>query len=284
MSALTKKKLTPRSKASPIVSGFSTMPMQKGLTRSPPLPSSSRSVSLGRSLRAAAGTEWSLRGWIGGVASGSSQETQSGPDSERREPPPRPCEKAGARRRPSRPPGRDASVISRAPRSTRGRVGVLSGASLAASSEGASVIDDSASSVSRCIELARDGSPDALGELLAAYRNYLRMIAVTSLDRQVQGKADASDHVQATLLKAHQNFRSCRGTTEQEWITWIRQILVNNLADLHRRFSLKAREVERERSLEATAERSSRMLRDLVPARAHSPSQSAQRRELGVIL
>lgn len=146
------------------------------------------------------------------------------------------------------------------------------------------MIDDSASSVSRCIELARDGSAGALGELLAAYRNYLRMIAVTSLDRQVQGKADASDIVQETLLKAHQNFRSFRGHTEQEWITWIRQILVNNLADLHRRFSLKAREVERERSLEATAERSSRMLRDLVPARAHSPSQSAQRRELGVIL
>jgi RNA polymerase sigma-70 factor (ECF subfamily) len=146
------------------------------------------------------------------------------------------------------------------------------------------VIDDSASSVSRCIELARDGSAEALGELLAAYRNYLRMIAVTSLDRQVQGKADASDIVQETLLKAHQSFRSFRGSTEQEWITWIRQILVNNLADLHRRFSLKAREVERERSLEATAERSSRMLRDLVPARAHSPSQSAQRRELGVIL
>lgn len=146
------------------------------------------------------------------------------------------------------------------------------------------MIDDSASSVSRCIELARDGSAEALGELLAAYRNYLRMIAVTSLDRQVQGKADASDIVQETLLKAHQSFRSFRGSTEQEWITWIRQILVNNLADLHRRFSLKAREVERERSLEATAERSSRMLRDLVPARAHSPSQSAQRRELGVIL
>jgi RNA polymerase sigma-70 factor (ECF subfamily) len=146
------------------------------------------------------------------------------------------------------------------------------------------VIDDSAASISRCIALAREGRADALGELLAAYRNYLRLIAVTCVDRRVQGKADASDLVQETMLKAHQNFPSFRGSTEQEWITWIRQILVNNLADLHRRFSLQARHVERERSLEALSEKSSQSLHDLVPARGSSPSQSAQRRELGVIL
>jgi RNA polymerase sigma-70 factor, ECF subfamily len=146
------------------------------------------------------------------------------------------------------------------------------------------VIDDSAASISRCIELAREGRADALSELLATYRNYLRMVAVTCVDRRVQGKADASDLVQDTLLKAHQNFASFRGRTEQEWITWIRQILVNNLADLHRRFSLQARYVEREQSLDTITEKSSRILHDFVPARGSSPSQSAQRRELGVIL
>jgi len=150
--------------------------------------------------------------------------------------------------------------------------------------ERSSVIDDSASSVTRCIRLAREGRPDALGELLSAYRNYLRLIAVTSLDRQMQGKADASDLVQETLLKASQNFPSFRGSTEQEWITWIRQILVHNVADLRRRFSLQVRRIERERSLDSSLERSSRMLRDLVQARGTSPSQSAQRRELGVLL
>jgi RNA polymerase sigma-70 factor (ECF subfamily) len=146
------------------------------------------------------------------------------------------------------------------------------------------VIDDSAASISRCIELAREGRADALSELLAAYRNYLRLIAATCVDRRVQGKADPSDLVQETLLKAHQNFATFRGSTEQEWITWIRQILVNNLADLHRRFSLQARRVEREQSLEAMSEKSSRSLHELVSARGSSPSQSAQRRELGVIL
>jgi RNA polymerase sigma-70 factor, ECF subfamily len=150
--------------------------------------------------------------------------------------------------------------------------------------DGSFVIDNSASSVSQCVRLPWESHSDALGELLAADRNYLRLIAATCLGRQVQGKADASDLVQETLLKAHQNFEKFRGTTEPEWITWIRQILVNNLADLRRRFSLQARRIERERSLESLSETSSHGRRELVQARNASPSQSAQRRKLGVIL
>ncbi len=145
-------------------------------------------------------------------------------------------------------------------------------------------MDRSASGIARCIRLAREGKADALGDLLASYRNYLRLLAATCIDGDVRGKADASDVVQETLLKAHQNFGKFRGTTEQEWITWVRQILVNNLADLHRRFSLKGRKISRERSLETAMDRSSLMLRNLVPARGPSPSQEAQQRELSVVL
>src|SRR5512134_127847 len=145
-------------------------------------------------------------------------------------------------------------------------------------------MDRSASGIARCIRLAREGEADALGHLLAAYRNYLRLLATTSLEPEVRGKADASDIVQETLLKAHQNFPKFRGTTEQEWITWVRQILVNNIADLHRRFSLKGRRVSRERSLEAAMDRSSLMLRRLVAAPDPSPSEGAEQRELSVML
>lgn len=145
-------------------------------------------------------------------------------------------------------------------------------------------MDRSASGIARCIRLAREGKAEALGELLASYRNYLRLLAATCIDGDVRGKADASDVVQDTLLKAHQNFGKFRGTTELEWIAWVRQILVNNLADLHRRFSLKGRKISRERSLDAAMDRSSLMLRNLVPAHGPSPSQEAQHREMSVIL
>jgi len=145
-------------------------------------------------------------------------------------------------------------------------------------------MDGPASGIAQCIRLAREGQAEALEKLLASYRNYLRLLAATSLDPEVRGKADASDVVQETLLKAHQNFPKFRGTTEQEWMTWVRQILINNLADLHRRFSLKGRKVSRERSLEASMDRSSLMLRNLVAGSDPSPSQGAEQRELSVLL
>jgi RNA polymerase sigma-70 factor (ECF subfamily) len=145
-------------------------------------------------------------------------------------------------------------------------------------------MDRSASGIARCIRLAREGRDEALGDLLESYRNYLRLMAATCLDRDVRAKADASDVVQETLLQAHRSFGRFRGTTEREWVKWIRQILVNKIAELQRRFSLKCRRVSRERSLEAAMERSSLMLRNLVPARDNSPSQEAQRRERSVIL
>ena len=145
-------------------------------------------------------------------------------------------------------------------------------------------MDRSASGVARQIRLAREGRADALGTLLGAYRNYLRVLAATCLHRDVRGKADASDVVQEALLRAHNGFHEFRGTTEQEWIAWVRRILVNTLAELHRRFSLKRRKVGRERSIETAMDRSSLMLRNLVRAPGPSPSQRAQQRELGVVL
>lgn len=144
--------------------------------------------------------------------------------------------------------------------------------------------DRSAAGIALRIRLAREGKAGALGELLDSYRNYLRLLATTCLDREVRGKADASDVVQETLLKAHQYFHQFRGTTEQEWLVWMRQILVHNLADLHRKFALKGREIRRERSLEAAMDKSSLVLRNLVSARGPSPSQEAQQREMSVLL
>jgi RNA polymerase sigma-70 factor (ECF subfamily) len=134
------------------------------------------------------------------------------------------------------------------------------------------------------IRLAREGQADALSALLEAYRNYLRILAATCIDRDVRGKADASDIVQDALLKAHQNFHQFRGATEQEWMMWVRRILVNTLNDLHRKFTPAGRRVSRERSLESSLDQSSLMLRNLVAAPGPSPSQEAQKREMSVVL
>jgi RNA polymerase sigma-70 factor (ECF subfamily) len=145
-------------------------------------------------------------------------------------------------------------------------------------------MDRTASGVALRIRLAREGQAEALESLLTGYRSYLRLLASTCVGPDLQCKADASDVVQETLLKAHSNFHQFRGTTEGEWIAWVRSILARNIADLHRRYGYAGRDVHREQSLDANLGRSSLALRNLVPARGPSPSGEAEVREAGVLL
>jgi RNA polymerase sigma-70 factor (ECF subfamily) len=100
----------------------------------------------------------------------------------------------------------------------------------------------------------------------------------------MRGKADPSDIVQETLLKAHQNYRHFRGTTEIEWMTWLRKILVNHLTDFQKGYRRERRNVDREQPLERLVDRSSAMLRNLGPSPGPSPSQEAQRREAAALV
>ena len=78
--------------------------------------------------------------------------------------------------------------------------------------------------VVRLIGDARRQAPGALDRLLESYRNYLRLLARTGIDASLRGKADASDLVQETLIKAHQHFEQFQGQTEAELIAWLRRI------------------------------------------------------------
>jgi RNA polymerase sigma-70 factor (ECF subfamily) len=139
--------------------------------------------------------------------------------------------------------------------------------------------------IDRLIEEARLESPGALDRLLESYRNYLRLVARTGVDAALRGKADPSDLVQETLLKAHQHFGEFRGGTEAELVAWLRQILARNLSDLARRYRADgARDVGRETSLDAVLGRASRGLGALADGGGHTPSQQAQSREMSVVL
>jgi RNA polymerase sigma-70 factor (ECF subfamily) len=146
-------------------------------------------------------------------------------------------------------------------------------------------MDDKGGIVSSRIEEARQVRADALARLLESFRNYLRLLARTGIDDSLQGKADPSDLVQETLGKAYERFGQFRGQTEGELAAWLRQILTHNLADLVRRYRMaRARHVARERSLEELLDASSAALGNLIAGHGSSPSRSAQRRELSVVL
>jgi RNA polymerase sigma-70 factor (ECF subfamily) len=132
---------------------------------------------------------------------------------------------------------------------------------------------------------ARAGDLSALGRLLELYRNYLKLLARLQIDRRLQGKADPSDLVQETFLEAHRDFLQFRGTTERELMSWLRQILVSNFANLVRRYrGTLRRDVGLERQLAWEIDQSFALLDGGLMARDGSPSQLASRREQAVLL
>src|SRR5262245_53722439 len=89
------------------------------------------------------------------------------------------------------------------------------------------------------------------------YRDYLALLVRLQLGSRLRAKLDASDIVQQAILHAHERVAQFRGGTEGEWLAWLRAILANALAAVARRFDAQARDLGRERSLEAELERSS---------------------------
>jgi RNA polymerase sigma-70 factor (ECF subfamily) len=142
----------------------------------------------------------------------------------------------------------------------------------------------SGSDLRRLIDRARRDEPGALDRLLDSYRNCLRLLARTGLDVSLQGKADPSDLVQEALLKASQHFGQFRGANDAELAGWLRQILARCLADLVRRYRTAGRRAGREQSLEQLLDRSSEALERVLAGGGSSPSASAHRRDLAVVL
>ncbi len=137
----------------------------------------------------------------------------------------------------------------------------------------------------KLLHAARGQDASALGRLLELYRRYLKLLARLGLDRQLQGKLDPSDLVQETFLEAHRDFPQFRGTTEAEFLAWLRQILVGNMANQARRYlGTKGRDVRMERELAVHVDLSSRLLERGLVAAGPSPSQQASRREQAVLL
>jgi len=114
---------------------------------------------------------------------------------------------------------------------------------------------------------------------LEGYRDYLRLLARVQLSPRLQAKFDPSDIVQQTLLEAHKCRGQFRGQSEAEWLAWLRAILAHVLAAAARRFSAGARDLGRERSLEAEVDLSSERLEGLLAADQTSPSEGAVRGE-----
>ena len=135
------------------------------------------------------------------------------------------------------------------------------------------------------LQQAKAGDSPALGRLLELYRSYLMVLARVQIGRRLQGKVDAADMVQDTFLGAFRDFRQFRGSSEKEFLGWLRQILASLLANLVRHYhAAQCRDVRLEQQLGGELDQSSHAMGFALAANQSSPSHRAARREQSVLL
>ncbi|WP_165226879.1 sigma-70 family RNA polymerase sigma factor [Aquisphaera insulae] len=142
---------------------------------------------------------------------------------------------------------------------------------------------------------ARAGETEALGELCALYRNYLRMIVRTGLGPRLRERLELSDVVQETLIEVVRQFPQFTGQNEAALVGWLRRLVSQKLADLGRYHSRSKRTggtrtlaLDAPLDLEGPGHLSSEggggRLLDMLALSQTSPSEVASRRELVVLL
>jgi RNA polymerase sigma-70 factor, ECF subfamily len=132
---------------------------------------------------------------------------------------------------------------------------------------------------------ARAGETQALGELCALYRNYLRMVVRARLGPRLRARVELSDVVQETLVEVIRQFPGFHGQTEVALAGWLRYLVGQKLADLARYHGRVKRDRDgRTRPLDAAFdggredEEGVRIL-DVLALSQTTPSQAASRRE-----
>jgi RNA polymerase sigma-70 factor (ECF subfamily) len=131
------------------------------------------------------------------------------------------------------------------------------------------------------LDAARAGSSEALGRLLEEYQNYLLLVAHREIGDDLRAKAGASDIVQETFLEAQRDFHRFVGSTPGEFRGWLRRLLLNNMANVARRYTgTGKRDPRREVVLERDDSSTGMQLTDALPTPSRILVAEEEQREL----
>lgn len=145
--------------------------------------------------------------------------------------------------------------------------------------------EELSTTLAHVLQEVREGRTDRLGDLLDGCRNYLTILARVEIGRRLQGKLDAADLVQETFLEAHRGIGRFRGTSQAQFLYWLRQILAAKVANLVRHYlGTQSRDVRLEQDLVVHLDNSSRLLDGGLALSQTSPSQQVVQREQGLLL
>lgn len=133
------------------------------------------------------------------------------------------------------------------------------------------------------LDRANAGSTSSLGRLMGLYSEYLKFVVSSQMDERLRCRVSASDVVQESFYEAHRDFAAFRGESPQEFLAWLRRILVNNLMRVvERNVTAAKRDVRREVSLDRIrrgVEQSSFRFSAMLASEEDSPSTDLRRQE-----
>jgi RNA polymerase sigma-70 factor (ECF subfamily) len=138
-------------------------------------------------------------------------------------------------------------------------------------------------SVADLLAHSRRRVPGAQEQLFGACRGYLQLLARARVESWLKAKVDASDLVQQTMLEAYRDFDQFAGSTEAEWLAWLRCILTRNAAEFVRHYrGTQKRQARREMPLQLGFDSAAPSLQPVAPG--ESPSDQLLRRERELLL
>lgn len=116
-----------------------------------------------------------------------------------------------------------------------------------------------------------------------SYRNYLHLLGLAQLDKDLIDKVDLSGVVQTTMLEA---FRLAARVPadEQDQRIWLRRLFLNNLLDTLRKLRTQKRDISCEVSLDRSIGNSASRLQAYLASDESTPSVKAMRSEQADLL
>lgn len=116
-----------------------------------------------------------------------------------------------------------------------------------------------------------------------SYRDYLRLLGLAQLDKNLVDKVDLSDIVQTTMLEAFQHDGPV-SVPEPEQRIWLRRLFLNNLLDALRRLRTQKRDIRSEVPLDRSIGNSASRLQAWLASDESTPSVKAMKSEQADLL
>src|SRR5437764_1515351 len=133
--------------------------------------------------------------------------------------------------------------------------------------------------VGALVERLRAGDQSALADLFARHRDRLRRMVELRLDHRLAGRVSASDVLQEAYIDALKRVEHYFEKPDQPFFGWLRLVVGQRLADVHREHLAQKRNATRDVPIHAGGAADSACIAAILLGNLTSPSHAAAKNE-----